>query len=253
MLPVLQIGPVAVRAPELALLAGLWLGLEIASRAGKRHGLDPDRIYSIGFWSTLGGAVAARAAFVWMNLSIYQQIQPVSRALLSAISLSPGTEIEWIGLLVALLIAAALTRRWKLPALRLADAFSPGLAAMAAAVSFANLLSGEAYGIETSLPWGISLWGAQRHPIQIYFALAFIGILVVLWRWQDRPNPAGMLCQWFLIFSGMTILLIEPLRADSPLVLNDIRAPQVIALVLVLAAMGGFALRAPSRAEVSPP
>jgi len=253
MLPVLQLGPLAIRVPGLVVLAGLWLGLEAASRAGSRRDLSPDRIYALGFWSIAGGAIAARAGFVLANQSIYQQIQPAERALLSIISPAPGTEIEWIGLLASLAIAALLATRWKIPPLDLADAFTPGLAVMAIGVSIANLLSGEAYGVETALPWGVDLWGAHRHPVQVYTGLAFAAIFVGLWRCQTRPSPAGTLAQWFLILSGVTVLLIEPLRADSPTLWAGIRTPQVIALIVMLIGLGAFIYRAPSSSKPAPP
>jgi phosphatidylglycerol---prolipoprotein diacylglyceryl transferase len=245
MLPVLQVGPVAIRAPGLVVLASLWVGLELASRAGSRRGLDPDHIYTIGFWSVVVGALAARAGFVLANLTIYLNIQPATNALLSVISPAPGTEIEWAGLLASLAIATLLTARLKVPPLDLVDAFASGLAVMAVGVSIANLLSGQAYGIETSLPWGINLWGERRHPVQIYTALAFVAISVILWRRQRLLSPAGMQAQWFLILSGVTVMLIEPLRADSPTLGAGIRTPQVIALIGVLVGLGGFVLRAP--------
>jgi phosphatidylglycerol:prolipoprotein diacylglycerol transferase len=253
MLPLLQLGPVSIRAPGLVVLASLWLGLELASRAGSQRGLNPDRIYTIGFWSVVGGALAARAAFVLANLSIYQNIQPATNVLLSVISPALGTEIEWVGLLASLAIAALLIAHWKVPPLDLADAFTPGLAVMAVGASIANLFSGQAYGIETSLPWGIDLWGTRRQPIQIYTGLAFAVVSLILWRRQRLLYPAGMQAQWFLILSGVVVLLIEPLRADSPTLWAGIRTPQVIALIAMVSGLGGFALRAPSLSKSASP
>ncbi len=50
MLPILQIGPLTLRTPGLTLLAGLWIGLEVASREGARRGIDPNKVYNLGLW-----------------------------------------------------------------------------------------------------------------------------------------------------------------------------------------------------------
>ena len=46
------------------------------------------------------------------------------------------------------------------------------------------LLSGEAFGAPTSLPWGVPLFGAVRHPTQIYLALAALESLLA----REKPK-----------------------------------------------------------------
>ncbi len=53
---------------------------------------------------------------------------------------------------------------------------------MMLAVPLANLASGDAFGAPSSLPWAIELWGAARHPVQIYEAVA-AGLIL----WVCRP------------------------------------------------------------------
>ena len=59
-------------------------------------------------------------------------------------------------------------------------------------------------GTPTSLPWGIALFGATRHPTQIYLAL-----------------------------QGLTLLPVETLRADSVLLSYGVRSTQVVGLLLI--------------------
>ena len=250
MLPVLNIGSLAIRTPALGLLAGLWFGLEVAERAARKRGIDGDKMFNIGFYTLLAGVLGARLGFVVTHLGLYADIRPITRLLTSIFALAPGTESPLIGLVAALAVAYFLLRRWNIDQLDAGDAFAPGLAVMIVGIGIANLLSGDYYGIPTRLPWGINLWGATRHPTQIYLVLVAAGTWYMLYRLdagkrkKDRPKQ-GILVQVFALIMGVAVLLLEPLRADSPVILAGVRSVQVAALLGILGALAGFAIRAP--------
>ncbi len=189
MLPILQVGSFSLRLPGLALLAGLWIALEWSAREGMRRGIPGDRVYSFGGLTLIAGVLAARLAFVLAHLELYTRITPWPRALGAVFALMPGTEIAWAGLAAAAALGAFLIWRWHLPPGVLADALAPGTAVFAIAVGVANLLSGSAYGAETSLPWGITLHGARRFPTQIYFILAAALALAAVRRLRPVEEP----------------------------------------------------------------
>lgn len=271
MLPVVQIAGLTLRTPGLAFLAGLWIGLEVSSREGMRRGISGDRLYNVAFYSLIAGVLGARLAFVITHLNLYTSITPFMRMVLSIVALAPGTEIGWAGVLVGLGVAAYFTRRWNLAPLDLADALAPGVAILAIGVGLANLLSGEMYGVETQLPWGIPMWGSIRHPTQIYFMLVAGGALFAALRLRSsepvrskrsgkakkhrkegtaqRDYPAGFVMQIVLIVLSAGMLLIEPLRADSPVIGDGIRVWLIVSVAVITAMMGVFAFRAPARAE----
>jgi phosphatidylglycerol:prolipoprotein diacylglycerol transferase len=128
-------------------------------------------------------------------------------------------------------------RRKGFDALKLADSAALTLPAVQALASVGLLLSGEAFGVPTSLPWGVVLFGAVRHPTQIYFALAALSSLLVVWRLSRRALPEGALAVVYLGLQGLTSLLIEALRADSLVLPGGIRAAQVFGLALLLYAL----------------
>lgn len=271
MLPIIQIAGLTLRTPGLALLAGLWLGLEVSSREGMRRGISGDRLYNVAFYSLIAGVLGTRLAFVVTHLSLYTGITPWLRAVLSIASLTPGTEIGWAGVLIGLGVAAYFTHRWNLAPLDLADALAPGVGIVAIGVGLANLLSGEVYGIETNLPWGIPMWGTTRHPTQIYFMLVAGGAVFAALRlrssdvdirkrsgkakkhWKEgtaqRDTPAGSVMQVVLIILSAGILFIEPLRADSPVIGDGVRVWLIVAVAVITAMMGMFAFLAPARVE----
>ena len=81
---------------------------------------------------------------------------------------------------------------------------------------FGCLLEGCCYGIETTLPWGMSFAddGILRHPTQIYesFALFMIFILIRILRNKLSTSQRYALAIFLYV---VTRMLIEPLRAEA--------------------------------------
>jgi phosphatidylglycerol:prolipoprotein diacylglycerol transferase len=148
------------------------------------------------------------------------------------------SDFAWPGALLGGLLAGYVWCRWKgYDALKLADSAALTLPVVQAIASVGLLLSGEAFGVPTSLPWGVPLFGAVRHPTQLYFALAALGSLLLLWRLSQRPLPLGALWVSYLGLQGLSSLLIEALRADSLVLPGGIRAAQLFGLALLLYAV----------------
>lgn len=112
-----------------------------------------------------------------------------------------------------------------------------------AIASVGLLLSGEAFGRSTGLPWGVPLLGTVRHPTQLYLAVAALLTYTVVHRLGVRPLPCGTLFASYLGLQGVTLLFVEALRADTLLLPGGIRAAQVLGLVLILWALQWFRTR----------
>ena len=141
-------------------------------------------------------------------------------------------------MIVALAVIAAYLWHYRLPAAPLADALAPAFLVSLALMSIADLLSGRAYGLPSDLPWAIPLWGARRHPTQVYQLLATLAVLAFIWRARARARPAGSLALWGLLGISASWLFVETFRADSTLLPGGFRAGQVVALSGVLLALG---------------
>ena len=116
---------------------------------------------------------------------------------------------------------------------------------MAIFLALAHLASGAAFGAETSLPWALELWGAKRHPSQIYEALAAALILLVCWpgRKTWRQNPAGIYFLSFVALSAAARLFLEAFRGDSLTWLWGLRTNQIIAWLVLALSLWGIAVR----------
>jgi phosphatidylglycerol:prolipoprotein diacylglycerol transferase len=110
------------------------------------------------------------------------------------------------------------------------------------AFPLANLASGSAYGAETSLPWAIELWGAMRHPVQIYEAVGAGLILWYLWpARQPEATTPGLLFIQFVGLSALARLFFEAFRGGSLVAFGGLRAAQVAAWLVLAAALWGYA------------
>lgn len=248
MLPILQVGPLAIQTPGLALILGLWLALEIVTRQAVRHHQRPALAYNTLFFAVLVGLAGARVGHI---LSVPQAYLA---APLSVFSLQPSAMLPGAGLLAALLFSLWWLHRGDGLNGGMLDALTPSVVVLLAASALSNFLSGNAYGLETSLPWGIALWGVTRHPTQVYEFAAASAILAWLWgmRRFDWPWPGAQFAATTVVYASAR-LFIEAVRADSWLLPGDIRGAQVAALLAIVAVLGYMAWRTPAEAASEQP
>lgn len=230
MLPILQIGPLAIQTPGLILIVGLWLGLSLAERLAPQFKADANTLYNLVFFALIAGLVGARLGFAAQSLGAFIA-SPIS-----LVSLNPGLLDPLSGLAAGLLTATIYGSRKNLPLWSTLDALTPLLAVFAIALALSNLASGSAFGSETTLPWGINLWSAKRHPTQIYEAVLAILILWKIWPQEDEKNPplrlAGETFWLFLTLSAGARLLSEAFRGDSAIFLG-LRSAQIVAWIVL--------------------
>jgi len=236
MLPTLQLGPLALQVPGLLLLIGLWVGVGLAERAGERRGLSADSINGLVLTMLLAGVVGARLAYVARFAPLYWQ-DPLSILALNANTLSPAE-----GVILGLLAGWVYGQRRQLPLGPTLDSLAPGLACLGLALGLAHLASGDAFGAPADVPWSIELWGARRHPSQVYEILLAAGILLVVWRMQARWPVAGVAFLTMLALTAAARLLLEGFRGDSQIIWGSLRQAQLISLLVLELALAGLYL-----------
>lgn len=176
MLPVLQIGPLAIQTyPLLVVLAG-WAALAVGARAAKALGFDGDHVYNAGLYGFVGGVIAARFAHVIRFWPAYRS-QP-----LEIFGFNTTAFLLWPGVLAAVAVAGWYIYRRRLPLWTMLDAFAPGLLVGLAIAATGALLAGRNAGAPADLPWAIDLWGVRRHPVQAYEALGFLAVACAVLR-----------------------------------------------------------------------
>jgi phosphatidylglycerol:prolipoprotein diacylglycerol transferase len=139
-------------------------------------------------------------------------------------------------MVVALLVALVYGQQRNLPLWSTLDALTPLFAVLALGLGLAHLASGSAFGKETSLPWGIQLWGATRHPSQVYEIIASLSILGLLLFRKPDSSPGV----FFLTFAALTSgarLFLEAFRGDSTIIFGGLRSAQVLAWIVLAVSM----------------
>ncbi len=237
MLPVVSLGPLSLPVPGLVLILGVVLGSWLAERWAPHLGVAGKWIADVVFYSLLAGLIGARLFMILRAPNAF------ARAPLSVFSLNPALLDPIGGVLTAVATAGWLAYRRQISWLRLADALVPFLATLQLAFALRVAASGEMFGLPTDLPWGVELWGAVRHPTQLYWALGAAALLALLQEWvrgastTAQPRPAGWLFWRFLALSAAWFVFVAGFRGDSPVTPSGWRVDQGAALLVLAVAL----------------
>ena len=175
MLPIIHLGPLAVQTPGLILLLGVWFALDVTEKHAVRFGISSSKVSRLMLWGVISGILGARIGYALQ----------FSQAFLSSparlLSLTPQMLSPEAGLLTAFLVSLVYLQKAQLPFWRTLDALTTFFSILAVAIGLSHVASGENFGIPTTLPWAVELWGARRHPTQVYEVILSLGILLVIW------------------------------------------------------------------------
>lgn len=231
MLPTINVGPLVISSASLVYILGIWIALLAIEKAAGLLKLHVPWTYNLATIGLAGGFVAARLAFVATYWNAYRE------NLLGIVwPLTSGFNL-WAGLLVGCFAAFFYLRARNLEPWATLDALAPGLLVGLMTISLADFLGGPGYGVQTDLPWTISLFGIQRHPVQIYELL--VGI-VALGTWSIYHKRADFSGQLFLIATVVYSagrLLVDAYRANAIVTDGGYHAVQLVSLLVVLCAM----------------
>lgn len=232
MYPLFELGPLRLSSGGLLLIAALMLGGWLFERNARRFGGDQlaDLADRCMLPALVGALIGARLWYGLLSWDLYGRSPELFLALRVGDFAWPGA------LLGGALLGYLWCRRGGAPT-PLADAAALALFPVHALASVGLFLSGEAFGAPSNLPWAVTLFGAARHPTQLYFVVAaLLSWWLLEWVARRAPRP-GTLAALYLGLQGATMLALEALRADSLALAGGIRAAQVFGLLLLLLAL----------------
>jgi prolipoprotein diacylglyceryltransferase len=163
----------------------------------------------------------------------------------------------WGALAATAIVAGLVILREKLPLWPTLALLVPLFAALGIGLGLSQLASAEAIGggvDQAHLSWAIQLWGAYRHPTQMYDVIAAVSTLGLIWFWQPYSMPGS----GFLLWAALTAtsrLIFEGFRGDSTLVFGGVRLAQILAWLVLAAALIGLELlltRKPRETSTAP-
>lgn len=235
MYPIIELGPLNLGSGALLLVIAMFIGHARFERVARVRGGEPleYRASRCAPFALAGAAIGARLWYGLFNWDMYSQ----SPGLFLALRLG---DLAWPGALIGGALAGYAylrLRRLDDAAAPLADAAALALPLAQAIASLGLLLSGEALGAPSDLPWAVPLFGVLRHPVALYYLLAALatwGALVWVARLSVRP---GTLATVYLASQGSALLLLEALRVDSLVAAGGVRIAQVVGLAMILMAL----------------
>ncbi len=244
----------------LLITLGIIIACVIAGyNATKKEGFKLDSYLDYALAGIPASIVGARLMYVIFMIKDYIVYDADGSFALGAtlkkmVSVWEGGLAVYGGVIFGFLAVWIVAKKKKQSILQVLDPIIPGLMIAQAIGRWGNFVNGEAYGYETSLPWGMKVASTAEgmrlakacHPTFFYESLwNFIGFLLVmllLYR-VGKKKYHGEILAFYMIWYGAGRAVVEGMRTDSLYIGPEdwgIRVSQVIGIVSVLA--GAFLL-----------
>jgi phosphatidylglycerol---prolipoprotein diacylglyceryl transferase len=238
----------------LGVLLSLFLVLRTARIAGRDTNLDSGKLWNLSVLSLFAALAAARLLLVIANWSALR-LHP---AWLLGLAMVHHPLLAGTGALAGTACALWYARHNKLPLSATTDALAPSLLLGLAFEQLGAFAAGSGYGVEAGpgFRWAVTytnpmaaIWsgtplGVPLHPVQLYAALAFLALAILLFVWLPLERRKGDVAGLGLMGSGIAIYITELWRdpeGRGSLFDGALDGPQIAAIFLVLA--GAFVLR----------
>lgn len=220
---------------------GVVAGVQLSLRMGRVVGYDEDAAYTLALIGVPSGIIGARLLFVW---------ERGDWDLARVIAINEGGISIWGAILGGVIGAVAFALWRHYPVGRGLDIAAFGIILGQAIGRLGDLVNGEHLGRPTELPWGViythpdspawvhSLTVGAHHPATTYELIGDLIILATLfvllfYVFVRRP---GLTFFGYLICYAVMRFFLTYLRVDSAELLG-LRVPQVVSLIVLLAAV----------------
>jgi len=210
MLPVLPIGPLTLPTRPALILLGVWIGLALAEREGRRRGIGAAPAADALGGLVIGYLIARLAALLPYGIPSPLDLIYLLRPTDPLLAPLPGL----------LGMSAWIAWRWRVrrvPWRTGLDALAPFVLVLAIAWALGDWAEGLRYGKATAFPLLAALGGGERHPVPLYEA-ALGALALFLWeRLRRRPwAPGGAFLLALTLYSAVR-WFTEGFGAGSPI------------------------------------
>lgn len=236
----------------IIIAAGMLLAMLFAFRYAVDFGIDSDRLVDVVLIGTVAAIICARAYYVIFAPFQYDSIWEM-------IDIREGGLAIYGGVLGAFLFGGLAAKWRKVPILPLFDLVGICFLIGQGVGRWANFINQEAFGTNTTLPWGMYSEGTERylagvqstlaaegvtvdpsmpvHPTFLYESLWCLAGFVILALLMKHRRFHGQLFLSYVIWYGIGRYWIEGLRTDSLMITDTLRTSQLVALLSVAAAV----------------
>ncbi len=230
---------------------GMLLAMIYGYSRTREFGIDQNRVTDVVFAGVIGAVIGARLYYVAFHADEYKSFGEI-------IAIRDGGLAVYGGIIGALICGSIAAKIRKLRMLPVLDIASPGLFIGQCLGRWGNFFNQEAFGTNTSLPWGMTGGRIQSylkahqselaakgievdpfktvHPCFLYESVwCLCGFLILHFFYKKRKYDGEMFCI-YAAWYGLGRFFIEGLRTDS-LYIGGVRVSQALALVSALTAV----------------
>lgn len=228
MFPVINLGPLSIPAPAFILIIGYMAGSYLLDKRASSFSMDSEIIGRALWLGTISALIGARLSFIAGSPAAFKG------DILSVLSLNPALLDPSGGLVIGITAIIIVVSRQKTDYWMFLDSLTPFLGALIPAYFLSRFASGNGYGLATNLPWGIHLWGAIRHPVQLYLAFTALILLVITLVYAPIKNllPGST----FLLFIAATssyLIFFSAFQVPGSSIFGGIRVDQTLYWVIL--------------------
>ncbi|MBV9215943.1 MAG: prolipoprotein diacylglyceryl transferase [Acidobacteria bacterium] len=216
-----RIGDFPITTYGIWLAVGMLCALVVAARLAKNDGLSRDRIYDIGLWTLVGGLIGSKLLMflVEPNVQVF------------TLDFLRSGGVVYGGIIGGFLTVALITRYYKMPFWKVADAFAPGVALGQAFGRQGCFAAGCCWGKPTDLFFGIHFTEAGHattgvpiygphgdslflYPTQLIESFTMLAVFGFLYWLHGRKKFDGQVLITYAIIYSIFRFLIEFIRDD---------------------------------------
>lgn len=221
----------------LIILAGFFAGGLFVYFTAEKRGLKKDAVWDIALFGFIVGIICARIYYVLFALDEFDSFWDVFKIWNGGLAI-------YGGIIGAVISTAVYCKVKKINFLNAADVCCPGLFIGQAIGRFGNFVNAEVYGLETDLPWGMSINGAPAvHPVFLYESLWNILGFILLIIFRDKKTANGQVFCFYVFWYSLGRLFLEGMRNTEYilyLIPGVLGISQAVAALGIIAGIAGF-------------
>jgi len=229
MYPFLHLGPLTLSTYSLCFLAAYAVGGLVTYREARRQRRATEEILQVALAALAGGVIGAK-----LSMLIFLGPQNFIRDLPTLWYSGQA----WTGGFFGGYFAVLLIKRIKGISYSTGDIFAPAIPLAQAIGRLGNILTGDPFGLPTTLPWAVAFPNGvfhdavPRHPSALYELALDLALFVVIWRLRDRLPRRGDLFNLYVVSYCALRFLVDFTRAE-PRVLLGLTMVQLLYAVAI--------------------
>lgn len=214
---IVSLGPLSVRWYGLLFASSFIIGLQIMLWIYKKEDKNIDDLNDLVWFMVLGTVIGARLGHCLFYNPEYYLGHPLE--ILKVWKGGLASHGAALGIIAGLYLYMRKGRKYSY--LWLIDRVAITVALAGFFIRTGNLFNSEIIGTETTMPWAfkfVHIDMVPRHPAQLYEALAYLAVFVILVLWYKKKNsqiPEGSILGVFLVLVFGVRFLVEFIKEDQ--------------------------------------